>query len=185
MSTASKRVFTKESIQQTLQLLGMPEAELLTDEELSDRFNAPEDYVKALIGDQKNVIFAPVNPDVSALIGSAAMLPANIRTGHAGSFLSSARTVTEEPVAAVDDVAPAAVTDASPATGAGGVILTLDGFGSSEGEVGSIPYRSDPNGDGKYSIPIMGVKGYKVMRGAVCRRPRISRHAGCRIHPVH
>ena len=47
MTTASKRVFTKESIQQTLQLLGMPEAELLTDEELSNVFNAPEDYVKS------------------------------------------------------------------------------------------------------------------------------------------
>ena len=71
-TTASKRVFTKESIQQTLQLLGMPEAELLTDEELSNQFNAPEDYVKSLIGDQKGVVFAPVNPDLSTLIGSAA-----------------------------------------------------------------------------------------------------------------
>ena len=85
-TTASKRVFTKESIQQTLQLLGMaPEAELLTDEELSNQFNAPEDYVKSLIGDQKNVVFAPVNPDLSALVGNAA-LPSNIRTSHAGSF---------------------------------------------------------------------------------------------------
>lgn len=156
MTTASKRVFTKETIQQTLQLLGMPEAELLTDEELNNVFNAPEDYVKALIGDQKNVIFAPVNPDVSALIGSAAV-PANIRTGHAGSFLSSARTVTEEPAGATDDIAPAAVTDAS-GTGAGGVILRWTAS-ASEGEVGSIPYRG-------YNIPIMGVKGYKVMRGA-------------------
>ncbi len=163
MTTASKRVFTKESIRQTLQLLGMPEAELLTDEELSNQFNAPEDYVKSLIGDQKNVIFAPVNPDVSALVGNAAV-PANIRTGHAGSFLSSARTVTEEPVAAVDDIAPAAVTDAS-GTGAGGVILTWTAS-ASEGIVDYIPYRSDPNGDGKYMIPIMGVKGYTVMRGA-------------------
>ena len=163
MTTASKRVFTKESIQQTLQLLGMPEAELLTDEELNRVFNAPEDYVKSLIGDQKNVIFAPVNPDVSALVGNAAV-PANIRTGHAGSFLSSARTVTEEPVAAVDDIAPAAVTDAS-GTGAGGVILTWTAS-ASEGIVDYIPYRSDPNGDGKYMIPIMGVKGYTVMRGA-------------------
>ena len=155
-TTASKRVFTKESIQQTLQLLGMPEAELLTDEELNNVFNAPEDYVKALIGDQKNVIFAPVNPDVSGLIGSA-NVPANIRTGHAGSFLSSARTVTEEPAGATDDIAPAAVTAAS-GTGAGGVILTWTAS-ASEGVVGSIPYRG-------FDIPIMGVKGYTVMRGA-------------------
>ena len=155
-TTASKRVFTKESIQQTLQLLGMaPEAELLTDEELSNQFNAPEDYVKSLIGDQKNVIFAPVNPDVSALMGSAAV-PSNIRTSHAGNLLSSARTVTEEPVAATDDVAPAAVTDAS-GDGTGGVVLRWTAS-ANDGVVGSIPYRG-------YNIPILGVKGYKVMRG--------------------
>ena len=153
MTTVSKRVFTKESIQQTLQLLGMaPEAELLTDEELSNQFNAPEDYVKSLIGDQKNVIFAPVNPDVSALIGSASVA-ASIRTA-AGSFLSSARTVTEEPVAAVDNIAPAAVTDAS---GAGGVVLQWTAS-ANDGVVGSIPYRG-------YNIPILGVKGYTVLRG--------------------
>ena len=158
-TTASKRVFTKESIQQTLQLLGMaPEAELLTDEELSNQFNAPEDYVKSVIGDQKNVIFAPVNPDLSALVGSAAV-PSNIRTdGHAiaGNLLSSARTVTEEPVAATDDIAPAAVTDAS-GDGTGGVVLRWTAS-ANDGVVGSIPYRG-------YNIPILGVKGYKVMRG--------------------
>ncbi len=158
-TTASKRVFTKESIRQTLQLLGMPEAELLTEEELSNQFNAPEDYVKALIGDRKNVIFAPVNPDVSALMGGASV-PANIRTaGHAtaGDLLLSARTVTEEPVAAVDNIAPAAVTDAS-GDGAGGVVLRWTAS-ANDGMVGSIPYRG-------YSVPILGVKGYRVMRGA-------------------
>lgn len=156
VTTASKRVFTKESIQQTLQLLGMaPEAGLLTDEELNDQFNAPEDYVKSLIGDQKNVIFAPVNPDVSALVGSG-NVPANIRTSHAGDLLSSARTVTEEPVAAVDNIAPAAISGGS-GTGAGGVILNWTAS-ADEGTVGSIPYRG-------YNIPIAGVNGYRVMRG--------------------
>ena len=157
-TTASKRVFTKESVEQALQLLGMAPEAVLTDEELMDQFNAPEDYVKSLIGDQKNVIFAPVNPDLSALMGSASV-PANIRTaGHisAGSFLSSARTVTEEPVAAVDNIAPAAVTDAS-GDGAGGVVLSWTGS-ASEGTAGSIPYRG-------YNIPILGVKGYTVLRG--------------------
>ena len=157
-TTASKRVFTKESVEQALQLLGMAPEAVLTDDELMAQFNAPEDYVKSLIGDQKNVIFAPVNPDVSALMGSASV-PANIRTaGHisAGSFLSSARTVTEEPVAAVDNIAPAAVTDAS-GDGAGGVVLSWTGS-ASEGTVGSIPYRG-------YNVPILGVSGYKVLRG--------------------
>ena len=157
-TTASKRVFTKESVEQALQLLGMAPEAVLTDDELMAQFNAPEDYVKSLIGDQKNVIFAPVNPDVSALMGSASV-PANIRTaGHisAGSFLSSARTVTEEPVAAVDNIAPAAVTDAS-GDGAGGVVLSWTGS-ASEGTVGSIPYRG-------YNVPILGVSGYTVLRG--------------------
>ena len=157
-TTASKRVFTKESVEQALQLLGMAPEAVLTDDELMAQFNAPEDYVKSLIGDQKNVIFAPVNPDLSALMGSASV-PANIRTaGHisAGSFLSSARTVTEEPVAAVDNIAPAAVTDAS-GDGAGGVVLSWTGS-ASEGTVGSIPYRG-------YNVPILGVSGYKVLRG--------------------
>ena len=153
-TTASKRVFTKESVEQALQLLGMaPEAV-----QLMDQFNAPEDYVKSLIGDQKNVIFAPVNPDLSALIGSASV-PGNIRTaGHisAGSFLSSARTVTEEPVAAVDNIAPAAVTDAS-GDGAGGVVLGWTAS-ANDAVVDSIPYRG-------YNIPILGVKGYTVLRG--------------------
>ena len=128
-TAGAKRVFTKESVEQALQLLGMAPEAVLTDDELMAQFNAPEDYVKSLIGDQKNVIFAPVNPDLSALMGSASV-PANIRTaGHisAGSFLSSARTVTEEPVAAVDNIAPAAVTDAS-GDGAGGVVLSWTGF---------------------------------------------------------
>ena len=157
-ATAGKRTFTKESIRQTLQLLGMtPEAELLTDEELSNQFNAPEDYVKSLIGDRKNVVFAPVNPDLSALIGSAAV-PSNIRTGHAAvGRLVSARTVTDAPVAAVDNVAPAAVTDAS-GDGDGGVVLRWTAS-ASDGVVGFIPYRG-------YNVPIMGVKGYAVMRGA-------------------
>ena len=137
----------------------MPEAGLLTDEELSNQFNAPEDYVKALIGDQKNVIFAPVNPDLSVLMGSASV-PGNIRTdGHAtaGKFLSSARTITESPVAANDDIGPAAVTSVT-GEGSGGVVLRWTAS-SDDRTVGSIAYRG-------YNIPILGVKGYKIMRGA-------------------
>ena len=70
------------------------------------QFNAPEDDVKSLIGDRKKRIFVPVNPDVSVLMGSASV-PGNIRTEYAaGNLLVSARTVTEAPVAAVDNIAP-------------------------------------------------------------------------------
>jgi hypothetical protein len=162
----AKRVFTKESVQQTLELLGMPEAELLTYDELLNQFNAPEDYVKSILGDQKNLVFAPVNPDVSVLVGNASV-PSNIRTSSDGGRLASERTATEKPVGAVDNIAPAAATD-----GAG--TLSSDGetaqvglswtVSADEGIVGFIPYRNELRIENV--IPIYGVKGYDVLRGA-------------------
>ena len=156
---AGKRVFTKESVQQTLELLGMAPEALLTDDELMNQFNAPEDYVKSILGDQKNLVFAPVNPDVSVLMGNGST-PSNIRTsGHPQQ--ASARRATEEPVGATDDIAPAGATDAAGALssdgGAAQVALSWK-VSADEGIVGFIPYRG-------YSVPIYGVKGYKVLRG--------------------
>ena len=136
-----------------------PEA-VLTDEELMDRFNAPEDDVKSILGDRENLIFVPVNPGVSALLGSAAV-PANIRTA-AGNLLVSNRTATDEPVGAWDNLAPAAVTNVS-GDGAGGVVLRWTAS-ADDGIVGSIPYNVYNSVDN--NIPIPGVKGYTVMRGA-------------------
>ncbi len=157
-----KRVFTKESVQQTLELLGMPEADLLTDDELVNQFNAPEDYVASILGDQKNLVFAPVNPDVSVLLGNGSV-PSNIRTsGHPK--MASERTATEKPVAAIDDIAPAAATDAGGALGSGadGAQVTLSWTVSADDGriVDAIPYRG-------HSVPIYGVKGYKVLRGTL------------------
>ncbi len=148
-----KRVFTKESVQQTLRVPGTATDAVLTDEELMNRFNAPEDFVKAVIGDRKDLIFVPVSPDASALTGNAS-LPENIRPATAGGLLVSARTVTDAPVAAVDNVPPAAVTNAS-GDGAGALRWTAS---ADDRIVGSIPYRV-------YNVPIPGVTGYKVMRG--------------------
>ncbi len=160
-SALGKRVFTKESVQQTLELLGMAPEALLTNDELMNQFNAPEDYVKSIIGDQKDLVFLPVNPDVSVLMGSASV-PANIRTSAHGQLMSTL-TTTESPVKAVDNIAPAAVTDGAGAANSDGHVALSWTVSADEGIVGFIPYRG-------HSYPIFGVKGYEVMRGRHGRR---------------
>ena len=160
-SAAEKRVFSKESVQQTLELLGMAPEAVLTDDELMNQFNAPEDYVKSILGDQKNLVFAPVNPDVSALLGNGSV-PSNIRT-DAHNLLASDRTATEETAGAIDDIAPSAATDESGAVKSDGdaaqVALSWTVSADDGRIVGYIPYRG-------HSVPIYGLKGYKVLRGA-------------------
>ncbi len=168
----AKRVFTKESVLQTLELLNMAPEAVLTNEELVNQFNAPEDYVKSILGDQENLVFAPVNPDVSVLLGNGSV-PSNIRTSSDGGQLASERAVTEKPVGAIDNIAPAAATDAAGALGSDGETaqVTLSWTGSAdEGIVGYIPLdklgrRYSTQVDLLY--PIMGVKGYAVLRGTV------------------
>ena len=155
-SALGKRVFTKESVQQTLELLGMAPEALLTNDELMNQFNAPEDYVKSIIGDQKDLVFLPVNPDVSVLMGSASV-PANIRTSAHGQLMSTL-TTTESPVKAVDNIAPAAARDGAGAANSDGHVALSWTVSADEGIVGFIPYRG-------HSYPIFGVKGYEVMRG--------------------
>ncbi|MDE2999117.1 MAG: cohesin domain-containing protein [Gemmatimonadota bacterium] len=162
-SATAKRVFSKESVQQTLELLGMAPEAVLTSDELMNQFNAPEDYVQSILGDQENLVFAPVNPDVSALLGNGSV-PANIRTSSDGGGLASERTATEKPVGATDDIAPAAATDAAGALGSDGetALVNLSWTVSSDDGriVDAIPYRG-------HSVPIYGVKGYRVLRGTV------------------
>ena len=160
MTAAGKQVFTVESMEQTLQLPGMAPEAVLTDEEPSAQFNPPEDDVKSIIGDRKKLIFVPVYPDVRVLMGSASV-PANVRTA-AGNLLVSARTVTEAPVAAVDNIAPGAITGAS-GDGAGGVVLRWTPS-ADDRIVSYIPFTIYNYEDS--NIPIPGVKGYTVMRGA-------------------
>ena len=159
-SSVNKRVFTKESVQQTLELLGIAPEAVLTHDELMNQFNAPEDYAKSIIGDRKDLVFVPVNPDVSVLLGNGSV-PSNIRTsGHPK--LASERTATEGPVAAVDNIAPAAATEGAGALGSNdeGAQVTLSWAASTDDGkiVGSIQYRG-------YVVPIMGLKGYRVLRG--------------------
>lgn len=158
-TSVNKRVFTKESVQQTLELLGMPEAELLTDDELMNQFNAPEDYVKSILGDQKNLVFAPVNPDLSVLLGNGS-IPSNIRTsGHPK--LASPRTETEEAVGAEDNIAPAPATDAAGALGSDGEAAQVSLSWTTSTDDGRIVSLIQYRG---YNLPIYGVKGYNVLR---------------------
>ena len=151
-----KRVFTRESVAQTLRFLGISPDAALTDRELMDRFNAPEDVVRSLIGNRRDLVFVPAGPDAGAPARNTGV-PAHIRTAAGGGLLVSARTVTEAPAGAVDNLAPAAVTGAS-GSGAGGVALRWTAS-VDDRTVGAIPYRG-------YNVPIPGVKGYRVMRGA-------------------
>jgi hypothetical protein len=90
-TVAAKRVFTKESVQQMVSLLGVDPNRVLANDELIKLFNAPKDYVKSILGDQKNTTFAALDPDLNALIGTTTV-PTNIRTAG-GKIIGSARTV--------------------------------------------------------------------------------------------
>ena len=149
-AAAGKRVFLRERVEQTLRLPGISPEPVLT-----DRFNATEDVVRSVIGDRNDLVFLPVSPNVHAMPGSAPV-PENIRTAAGGGLLVSARTVTEAPVGAVDNIAPAAVTGAA-GEGAGGVALRWT-VSADDRVVSFVPFRG-------YNVPIPGVKGYRVMRG--------------------
>jgi hypothetical protein len=149
---AGKRVFTKESVQAMAQFLGVDANRIVSPEELGDMFVPSADYVKALLGDQKNVVFAALDPDVASLLG-ASTVPTSIRTAG-GQILASAKTLTEEAVAAKDNIAPAAVTDAKVDGGAITWTASVD-----DRTVGYVNYRG-------FAIPIAGVTSYEVMGGA-------------------
>ena len=155
-SVAGKRVFTKESVQQVVDLLGLKVDGVLSREELLKQFNAPKDYVKSILGDQKGIQFASLNPDVSAILGKQANVPSSIRTaGHSGNV--STRTATEEAVAPVDNIAPAAVTGAEGSRVVDGSDLNWTASVDDK-VVGSVDYRG-------YSLPIAGVEKYQILRG--------------------
>lgn len=154
-TAAGRRGLAKARARRILALPGIP-APVLTEEEPADRFSAPADVAATLIGDREDLVFAPLDPGMPA--PAAAAVPSNIGADRAaGELRVSARTETDGPVAAVDNVPPAAVTGAS-GDGAGGVALRWTAS-ADDGVVGFIPYRG-------YNVPIPGVKGYRVMRGA-------------------
>ena len=156
ITPAGKRVFSKESVQLLVQALGVDPNLIVSADELAQMFMPSADYIKSIIGDRKNVVFAALDPDVSVLMGGNVAIPQNIRTdGHVGGIVSSPITMTEDMVAAVDNIAPAAVTNVAADAETG--VVTWDAS-ADEKVVGTVDYRG-------YSIPILGVVGYKIMGG--------------------
>ncbi len=80
---AGKRVFSRESVQLMAQFLGIDPNRVLSYEELSNVFSPPQDYVKSILGDQENLIFAPMNPDLTVLLATPTV-PQSIRTASHG-----------------------------------------------------------------------------------------------------
>ncbi len=151
-----KRVFTRESVQLMAQFLGIDPNRVLSYEELSNVFSPPQDYVKSILGDQKNLVFAPMNPDLTVLLATPTV-PQSIRTAsHGDIMVVSARTLTEGPAGAVDNIPPAAVTELKGEMEDGNI--GLNWLASADDKVvGFINYRG-------HATVIPGVASYNVWR---------------------
>ena len=121
--TSSKRVFTKQIVQNMVQYFGVDPNRVLSMTELEQAYTPAEDYVKSIIGDRTDIRFAAIDPDLTAMLGGTSTVPQNIRT-QAGGVKTSARTATEEPVAAVDNIPPAAITELAYVADGGAVTLS-------------------------------------------------------------
>ena len=155
ITPAGKRVFSKESVQLMAQFLGLDPNLMVSQDELSEMFMPSADYINSIIGGRENVVFAALDPDLGALVGDVSV-PQNIRTDGYGPIVSSPIVATDGIVAALDDTAPAAVTDVAADAETGMVTWTMS---ADDMIVGMINYRG-------YAMPIPGVIGYKVMGGA-------------------
>lgn len=156
ITPAGKRVFTKESVLAMAQFLGLDPNLMVNQDELAEMFMPSADYIGSLINGRQNVVFAALDPDLGVLMGDVS-IPQNIRTGgHLDPIVSSSITATEGMVAAIDDTAPAAVTDVAADAETGIVTWTMS---ADDMVVGMINYRG-------YAMPIPGVTGYVVRGGA-------------------
>ncbi len=157
-TASSKRVFTKESVQQMIQLLGVDPNRVISHEEIAGLFSPSKDLVSSIIGEQKNLVLAALDVDVSSLL-TTSTLPQSIRTASSGVRIS-APAVTEEPVGAVDNIAPAAATELKGEYSSDDENVSLSWEGSTADRVvGYSTYRG-------YVVPIAGVERYEVWRGA-------------------
>lgn len=158
ITPSGKRVFSKESVQQLVQFLGMDPNLVVTEDELVEMLMPSADYIHSLTGGQ-NVVFAALDPDLSVLIGDVTV-PQNIRTdGHLGPIVSSPIVVANDGgmVGAVDDTAPAAVTDVAADPDTGVITWTAS---ADDGGMDAVMYRG-------HAIMIPHVTGYKVMASVV------------------
>jgi hypothetical protein len=154
--TASKRVFTKQLVQNMVQFLGVDPNRVLSMTELEQVFTPSDDYVKSIIGDREDMRYAVIDPDFASMIAGSSTVPQNIRT-QAGGVKTSARTATETPVKSVDNIAPAAITELAGAVEGSSVTLTWTA--SADDKV--VAYSSYKG----YAVPIAGVDRYDIYRG--------------------
>jgi len=147
---AGKRVFTQESVQQMAQFFGVDPNRVVSPESLGEMFVPSADYVKSIIGDQKGVQFGALNPDLASLVSGT--VPNGIRTSGA-TVSSSAQTVVDAAVGAVDNIAPVAAAGAAISGNSLSWTASVD-----DRTVGYVNYQG-------FAIPIAGVTSYEVMGG--------------------
>jgi len=109
------------------------------------------DYVKSIIGAPKGVQFGALTPDVASF--ASGTVPNSIRTSG-GTISVSAQTVADGAVAAIDNIAPAAVTEAKASGNNLSWTASVD-----DRTVGHVNYMG-------FAIPIAGVTKYEVMGGS-------------------
>ncbi len=154
-TTSNKRVFTKQIVQNMVRFLGVDPNRVLSMTELEQVYTPAEDFAASIVGDT-DFRFVAVNPDLSALFSGKAT-PQNIRTQASG-VKTSAKTMTEAPVKAVDNIPPAVVEGVEGAISEGNVNLTWTASADDK-VVGYSSYRG-------YAVPIAGVDRYDIYRGA-------------------
>ena len=156
--SAGKRVFSKESVQAIVQLLGVDPNLVVTENELAEMLMPSADYINSITGGMKNVVFAALDPDLSVLVGDVSV-PQNIRTGgHLGPIVSSPIVVANDGgmVGAVDDTAPAPATELAADAETGIITWTAS---ASDGGMDAVMYRG-------HAIMIPHVTGYIIRGGA-------------------
>ncbi len=151
-----KRVFTKESVQQMVRLLGVDPNRVISQADLEKLITPPKDYVKSILGDRKGILFAGLDPDPGRLLTQISV-PQTIRTASGAEVFSSSLTVSE-PVAVVDNIPPSKVTGSSGAVTPERTVNLVWTSSVDDKVVGTIVYNG-------HHIPIDGVRGYEILRG--------------------
>ena len=157
LSSAAKRVFTKQNVQQMVKLLGLDPNRVFSHDELSELFTPSKDYVKSILGDRENVQFASLDPDLTSLVANSTV-PQTIRTDGID-ILSSLKTLANGPARAIDNIAPTEI-DGGLATKAGGKVTLTWNASADDHVVAYSSYRG-------FAIPIAGVDHYVINRGTV------------------
>ena len=155
-TVAGKRVFTKESVQQMVRLLGVDPNRVISQADLEKLITPPKDYVKSILGDRKGILFAGLDPDPGRVLTQISV-PQTIRTASGAEVSSSSLTVSVA-VAALDNIAPTKVTGSSGSVTPERTVNLVWTPSVDDKVVGTIVYNG-------HHIPIDGVRSYEILRG--------------------